>query len=231
MFNNHLNLLVTAVLLVSAVMFFEFSDVNNYIQNHFYNQGTKSWIVDRNNPILDLLLYSGIKKVFVVVILFLLFALVFLRRFNWVYNNKKGLSIVVASCLIIPLAVGALKASTNMPCPNQITEFGGKNKEVGLFEVQVENSGVAVMRCYPAGHASGGFALLSLLFLFKTRRAKIITFVSVMSLGWSTGNYKMLIGDHYIGHTIVTMLLVWLLVLIIKKAVDKVFFIARIKGR
>ena len=33
--------------------------------------------------------------------------------------------------------------------------------------------------------------------------------------GWSTGTYKILIGDHFLSHTVVTMLLAWLIILTI----------------
>lgn len=78
--------------------------------------------------------------------------------------------------------------------------------------VQTEN-----IRCYHAGHASGGFALISLVFLFKSKRNKVIAAVSALAIGWSMGLYKMLIGDHFLSHTIVTMLLAWLTILIVVK--------------
>ncbi len=224
MVNKSLNLLSTTILLISTVIFFEMSGMNNWVQDYFYNPALNEWFIDRNNKTLDLLLYSGIKKLFIVVILFLLFALIFLRRYRWVSDNIRGLSIVVASCLIIPLSVGALKASTNMPCPNQLVDYGGKYEHVGLFDSLQPGDSRIGSKCYPAGHASGGFALLSLLFLFKTRRSQIRTFVGVMAFGWATANYKMLIGDHFIGHTVVTMLLSWLLILIIKHTMDRIFF-------
>ncbi|KAB7885411.1 phosphatase PAP2 family protein, partial [Poseidonibacter ostreae] len=73
------------------------------------------------------------------------------------------------------------------------------------------------IKCWPAGHASGGFALLSLFFLFKKRINQIYALIFALSVGWSMGTYKMLIGDHFLSHTIITMLIAWLLVLIIYK--------------
>jgi membrane-associated PAP2 superfamily phosphatase len=40
-----------------------------------------------------------------------------------------------------------------------------------------------------------------------------------MALAWSMGTYKMLIGDHFLSHTIVTMLLSWLIILMVAKFV------------
>jgi len=80
------------------------------------------------------------------------------------------------------------------------------------------------IKCWPAGHASGGFALLSLFFLFKSRKNKKIAIITALSVGWAMGLYKMVIGDHFLSHTIITMMLAWLIVLIIAKFVDTVVY-------
>jgi membrane-associated PAP2 superfamily phosphatase len=86
--------------------------------------------------------------------------------------------------------------------------------------------------CFPAAHASGGFALLSLFFLFKTRKNKMLALAAAMTTGWTTGLYKMLIGDHFLSHTIVTMLLAWLIILIIARTIhSKNFFSISHKAR
>ena len=210
MVNKSLNLFSTTILLIATVMFFEFSGVNNWVQDFFYNPELNEWTLDRKNITLDLLFYSGIKKLFIATVLFLLFSLIFLRKFKWVSNNMRGLSIVVASCLIIPLTVGAIKATTNMPCPNQLVDYGGNFEHIGLFDTLTHDDARIGSKCYPAGHASGGFSLLSLLFLFTTRKSRLPILVGVMAFAWTTANYKMLIGDHFIGHTIITMILSWL---------------------
>ncbi|KAB7890023.1 PAP2 family protein, partial [Poseidonibacter ostreae] len=43
-----------------------------------------------------------------------------------------------------------------------------------------------------------------------------------LTVGWSMGTYKMLIGDHFLSHTIITMLIAWLLVLIIYKIINSI---------
>jgi membrane-associated PAP2 superfamily phosphatase len=130
---------------------------------------------------------------------------------------------------VVPLVVGGLKAITNTPCPNNITHFNGDYPYVGVLDsypanfIQTEKQ-----RCFPAAHASGGFALLSVFFLFKTRRNKIIATSLAMSTGWIIGFYKMLIGDHFLSHTIVSMLLAWLIILIISGIIQsKNYFVSK----
>jgi membrane-associated PAP2 superfamily phosphatase len=113
-----------------------------------------------------------------------------------------------------------LKSISNIPCPTNITRYGGNYPRITLLsappkDFQLEEN----IRCYPAGHASGGFALLSTVFLFRRRKAKDFALGTALVLGWSTGGYKMLIGDHFLSHTVTTMLLAWLLILLIAKGV------------
>ena len=62
-------------------------------------------------------------------------------------------------------------------------------------------------KCFPAAHASAGFSLYGLAFLptLKKHRYQILKIVTL--LGWSMGLYKMLFGDHFFSHTLVSMLL------------------------
>jgi len=142
--------------------------------------------------------------------------------------TSKQLSVVAVLIFIVafmvPLMVSGLKGITNVPCPKNIVHYGGNHPYVTVLKKypQYFRQGKK-MRCYPAGHASGGFALLSLFFLFKKRKNKIIAFLSVMTLGWSIGIYKMLIGDHFLSHTVVTMWLAWLIILIISSDVQYYF--------
>lgn len=81
--------------------------------------------------------------------------------------------------------------------------------------------------CYPARHASGGFALLSLVFLFKNKKVKFTVAIIVLMFGWSMGIYKMLIGDHFLSYTIVAMLIAWLEICIIALIVNSRFKFTR----
>ncbi len=47
-----------------------------------------------------------------------------------------------------------------------------------------------------------------------------IVLITALIIGWSMGIYKMAIGDHFfLSHTLITMILAWLIILIIVKIV------------
>ncbi|MGC4074573.1 MAG: phosphatase PAP2 family protein [Nibricoccus sp.] len=114
-----------------------------------------------------------------------------------------------------PALIGIGKAVTNIFCPSEITRYGGDVSYVRVFECYPPGQRPARRgRCFPAGHASGGFALLSLAGLARTRRGQLLGAGSGLALGSIMGLYQMLKGAHYLSHTIVTAVVTWLLFLL-----------------
>jgi len=209
-------LILTSLSLVLTLCLFEVSDLDLVVQQYFYDAQQHLWMISKDNAVLDLIFYSGFKRVLIGIALSILIALIIFRDNAWIKSYKPGLLIVLLSLLVVPLVIGELKAVTNVACPKQLTIFGGNYPYISVFEHYPDNfEQVKPAKCFPAGHASGGFALMSLFFLFKRRRNRLLGLAVGISSGWATGGYKMLIGDHFLSHTIVTMLLAWLLIMII----------------
>ena len=211
-------LIITIVLLIITILFFQFSNVDVWVENLFYNALTHNWLIDRNDKILKIIFYTGIKKLLIALAAIMLLSLVVFRNSKITKEYKKGLIVVILSAIFVPLIVGGLKALTNTPCPKNTDIYGGNYPEIKVLDIYPKNFHQKKrIKCWPAGHASGGFALLSLFFLFKSRKNKKRAILLAMIVGWSMGLYKMMIGDHYLSHTIVTMLLAWLLIIIIAR--------------
>lgn len=212
----------TAVVLAAIVLLFEFTGIDIWLQDHFYRFGQHHWLLDRERPLLRFLFYDGIKSVFVIGVLALIVTLVFYRHRAPVRRHRRGLLIVCLSAITVPLVVGYLKDQTNVPCPKDLARYDGDYPHVTvLSRYPPDFHQQHPIRCYPAGHASGGFSLLSLAFLSRKRNKQLLGLATGLFLGWSTGFYKMLIGDHFLSHTVVTMVLAWLLILLIAAAVDR----------
>jgi len=218
--NKHI--VVTSILLIFSILLFGIIDIDTIIQDNFFNSTTHTWILDRDLQPWKFIFYDGIKKVLILLALSFLFALIFFRNNRVIKEYKRGIIIVILSAIFIPLVSGGLKKITNMPCPKNEIHFGGKMIRTAVWESYDEPyKSMSKIACWPAGHASGGFALLSLFFLFKTLRNKILALTFSLGIGWSMGIYKMLIGDHFLSHTIITMLIAWLIILILSKIILK----------
>jgi len=216
-------LFISIVLLITTIIIFQITNFDIVVQDHFFDFKTQQWIIDRHDRVLDFIFYSGIKKLLILVAVTILIALIFFRKKAIVNTYKKGLLIVLLSAIFIPSVVGGLKNVTNTPCPKNINHYGGSYPDLKVFDSYPSDfKQECSIRCWPAGHASGGFALLSLFFLFKqsSNRKKAILFALV--IGWSMGIYKMLIGDHFLSHTLITMLLAWTIILTIVYIIEKI---------
>ena len=207
---------ITTILTVIVVILFGIFSLDTTIQDNFFNSYTNTWILDSNLQPYKFIFYDGIKKLLVLFALSLLVLSMLFYKTKIIQTYKHGIIIVILSAIIIPFSIGGLKKITNMPCPKNEIIYGGKMIRTAVWERYTSPyDKMPTIKCWPAGHASGGFALLSLFFLFKTRKNKLISLAFALTIGWSMGSYKMLIGDHFFSHTVITMMLSWLIILII----------------
>jgi len=205
-------IITTTSLLLLVVLLFETTSIDMLVQQRLFEPDLHSWLLDRDAQPWRFLMYDGIKKLFIVMTLSLVWLVASgYKRLTWFADRRKELLVVLLTMLCVPIVVNFLKWYTDIPCPRDIRSFGGIVPYITLFDhypswFHHESS----LRCYPAGHASGGFALMSLFFLFKQKKYRLIGFATGLCLGWVTGVYKMAIGDHFLSHTIISMLLAWL---------------------
>ncbi len=136
--------------------------------------------------------------------------------------SQKELVYLTVTMLMIPMIVGGLKAVTHVACPSYLELFGGDLPYLPMW--QSMQLGLNA-KCFPAAHASSGFALYAFAFLPSLYRYRIRIVGAVTSLAWVMGAYKMLIGDHFLSHTIVSMCLAWAIC-----ALMAIVFFCRAKG-
>ena len=216
--NLNKQITITTILLVTVIILFQFTQLDIFVQNFFYNFESKVWLIDKDEPILKFFLYDGMKVFLILIAVAILFSLVFLRKKKLIQEYKKGLIIVLLSAIFIPLMIGSLKAISNTPCPCNIVNFNGVYPDIKVFDSYPKDFvQPSKAKCWPAGHASGGFALMALFFLFKTPINQKKALIGALIVGWSMVTYKMLLGDHFLSHTIITMIMAWLIILIIVK--------------
>jgi membrane-associated PAP2 superfamily phosphatase len=215
------HVLFTGILLLICLLWFELTPTDIWLQKLLYHETTHTWLWDRNEKITLFLFYDGIKVAIAVFGLGMIASLFALRKSPVVQQYRKGMLIVSLSLILVPAIAAGLKATTNVACPRDLSSFGGNVPYVRLFEhYPAGEKPQERQRCYPAGHASGGFALMSLFFLFHTARNRKRALLFGITTGWLMGTYKMLIGDHFLSHTIVTMLLAWLIICAIAAMID-----------
>ncbi len=207
----------TAFVLVVSIVYFGISDIDLLVQDSFYNFQTHRWILSWYAEPYKFIFYYAAKRFLILFAVTLLIGSLLFRKKAFVQKYKRGIVIILLSAIFVPSIVGLLKSHTNMPCPKNEIRYGGVYPKTAVWEKYPSDFKKPQTKCWPAGHASGGFALLSLFFFFKRKRNRFIGLGIGLFAGWSTGLYKMIIGDHFLSHTVITMILAWLIVLLIAK--------------
>ncbi len=199
--------IVVTFILILLVVFLE-TGLDESVQALFYNPVSNKWWMDKSDTIARLLFYDGPKILLVLCGIAALILFVLPYAFpNLEVFSRQTLIMFIGCLIIIPLIVGGLKQVTNIYCPSQLQAYGGgvtANDSGGVQGVGKRG------KCFPAGHASGGFALLSLYFVFRKKRDQFIGFTIGTITGWSMGLYQIVKGDHFVSHTLVSMLIAWL---------------------
>src|SRR5574344_1437211 len=111
--NLNKQIIITAILLIAVVLLFDFSNIDMFVQNHFYNFENKLWLVQESNKVLKFIFYDGFKKLFKIlsILVLILTILSFFKRFNTLHSYKKGLLILLLSMMFVPSLAG-LKSVT-----------------------------------------------------------------------------------------------------------------------
>jgi membrane-associated PAP2 superfamily phosphatase len=219
------SLIPSVILLVAIFFLFEYTSIDMLIQEHFYDFKSAFWMIDKHQAIPRLIFYSGIKNlIFLFGIIVMLTCLLPLKRFTklgMLTNRRRELMVVFATLITAPSLVALSKATTNVHCPYQLTHFGGRYPYRRVLEAPPsillrKDRG----RGFPAGHASGGFALMSLAGIARTRRGMALGIGVGLVTGSAMGIYQTLNGSHFLSHTLITAVFCWIVFLLWKKLLN-----------
>lgn len=116
---------------------------------------------------------------------------------------------------------GLLKTITNVDCPWDLSVFGGRFPFVKLFADRPD--ALRHAHCFPAAHASTGYALLALYFVFRDGSTLIARLGLGLGIGAGLvfGIAQQARGAHFVSHDLWSAFLVWMISLTIYAFVFK----------
>lgn len=114
--------------------------------------------------------------------------------------------------LSIPLATGLVgtgKSLTNVDCPRDLDPYGGDRPYVRLLGDKPDD--LPRGRCFPGGHSSGGFALLSLFFVLdeRCRRLGWLGLACGLAVGSAFAVGQWARGAHFVSHDLWSAAICW----------------------
>nr|WP_245660828.1 phosphatase PAP2 family protein [Polaromonas jejuensis] len=133
--------------------------------------------------------------------------------------------------LIALLLVSTIKLYSRTSCPWDLQEFGGVASHVSHWAWGLRDGGTG--GCFPAGHASAGFAFLGGFFAFRrvlpqTARRWL---AGAMGVGFLLGLAQQVRGAHYMSHTLWTAWFCWTAAALVDQAVSQLIARKRARAR
>lgn len=215
---------LSASVLVLALIFglFECTGLDLFLQDRFFDFQTGTWWVAWNARLPHLLCYTAPKTgIWLAGLCLLLLACApagWRARLPLRTATRSDLWICVGTLALAPAIAAGGKAATNVFTPREIRRYGGFAPYVKVAGSYPPDDRPAKRgRGFPAGHASGGFALVSLAGLARSRRGRAAGILAGLGAGGVMGLYQMLRGAHFLSHTLVSALLCWMVFLTLRR--------------
>lgn len=218
-FRQQLTLSLAALGLVLILE--SFTDIDLLVQKFFYDPDTSAWLISPEaHRRLRPFFYDGPKITLAVIGLTGLACFVLSFKFKPLKNLRRPSLTLFLSLALAPLIVAGSKQITNIHCPRDLICYNGSAPyERVLAAASPDRPTAERGKCFPAGHASGGFALMALFFCFKNAKARRAALAFAVTAGWTMGLYQMFRGEHFISHTLASMTASWAVIITINDCI------------
>lgn len=194
------------ILIVLSTLF-NLLDIDKILADYLYRLQGNSWAL-KDNWITEQVLHKGgriASLLLALVVLGLLVASYGLS--NWI-QHRKPLVYLFAAIAGNSLLVSLLKSFLAVSCPWEFQRYGGSLNYHTVFEqLSLRNGG----GCFPAGHASAGYAWIALYFFWLGHASNLrwaglaIPLVAGIAFGFA----QQVRGAHFISHDVWTLAICW----------------------
>ncbi|MDR2872639.1 MAG: phosphatase PAP2 family protein [Xanthomonadaceae bacterium] len=203
----HLALPVTSVLVLSWLLMGKGGDA--WVADRIYALQGGHWALKRHFVTQQVIHHFGKYLSVLAGITIITLCVVAHRRRSW-QSWRRPLLFLSLSVSLSTLLISTLKGMTNTYCPWELARYGGQFPFSGVFEAGMP--GFPRGRCFPAGHASAGYAWVSLYFFALATRPRWrwwgLSFGVMAGLVFGIG--QQLRGAHFLSHDLWTWLICWL---------------------
>ena len=206
---------VPILVLAAVLAFFGFHGTGGEwldckVQSWFWDG--RDWLIPKDSGWFHRLAYTGPKVLLYAFALGLLWAIAFPARSPAGLGRRRA-AYLFLSLAVVSLVCTQLRAVTQMATPRDLTIYGAvaPNAWEHLLLFDAKPAGYP-SHAFPAGHASGGFALLALAFAWDAPGARRRGCLIGIAYGGLMGLYQIARGEHFLSHTLATAALAWLIV-------------------
>ena len=191
----------------------QFTDLNLLIARYFYLQTRHRWL-GAGHWWADTLIHDWGRNL--IALIFLLALCVVVLSFLLPHSLRRWRKAAgyLALCIAMSTAlVGLGKKYSNVDCPWDAPQFGGRIPYVHLFSPKPAD--LPTGRCFPGGHSSGAFSLFGLYFLFLLYRPqyarRVLAGVILLGTVYAFGQWAR--GAHFVIDDIWSAVIAWYIAL------------------
>jgi membrane-associated PAP2 superfamily phosphatase len=176
----------------------------------------RDWLIPKNSGWPHKLAYTGPKVLLYLFALWLLWVMAFPAR-SPAWLGRRRAAYLFLALAVVSVACTQLRELTFMATPRQLTMYGANPGVPHLLLFDAKPPGYP-SDAFPAGHASGGFALLALAYAWPSSVARRRGVGIALLVGGWMGLYQIARGEHFLSHTLATAALAWLLAAALARA-------------
>lgn len=207
-------LLLPLLLAPLLLALFALTPLDHALTRPWFDPATRSFPL-RHSFMLEGLLHDGMKFMAVAAALGVLLGWQLSFVVPALAGRRRQLLWTLAGMALSTGVVSLLKHHSGLHCPWDLAEFGGYAPFHGLLDRLPQAT--APGRCFPGGHASGGYALMALYFGFRrtdpapARAALAAALVAGTAMGWA----QVMRGAHFPSHNLWSAWIAWTLLAVL----------------
>lgn len=192
------------LLALMAIVLGEGTDIDRAVTRLAYDSGASMFPL-RHAFWLDVIMHHWAKYAVATLGVVMLAAFMLSFALHALAPHRRVLLFIVLAMSLAPLSVTAGKAMSTTHCPWDVVEFGGLVPYSGGLLTPPPPAGIEPGHCFPAGHASTGFALMAFYFAafaLRRQRAARILLLTGLAAGLILGMGRVLQGAHFVSHVV-----------------------------
>ncbi len=212
---------LTALVIVSIVIVV--GDLDRRLADFFYAIQGNSWAV-KNAWLAETFFHKGGRALSLLLALILLSLVIASHFTRFLRPHQKPLLYLFLAAAGGSLLISALKSLLAVSCPWEFSRYGGDLLYTNVIDQLLLRNGDG---CFPAGHASAGYAWVAAYFFGMHYQSPLRRFGLILPLlvGFIFGLAQQLRGAHFLSHDLWALAICWfyslLLYLIFFKASAK----------
>ncbi|SEI68588.1 Membrane-associated enzyme, PAP2 (acid phosphatase) superfamily [Allopseudospirillum japonicum] len=178
--------------------------IDEALAHYFFDQTTGVWPW-RHAWLTSELLHQDARYFFMTVYGLLIMMAAYYYYKHPQHPNRNIMNYLLITLVTSLVSVSLLKKVTHLPCPWDVATFGGRWPETPAWW-QMFSQQYPKGYCFPAGHASSGWASLGLYFIapYYSKKIRWCFYLSVPFVSLILGFAQQMRGAHFLSHDLAT---------------------------